>query len=432
MRPATDSAARLTRNVFWTVLTCSAAVHGLGCARLEQFRTGDRPVLGALGSERGKASGKDGGSAAAAKPVDTYAQALREKKAQSDRALLAERSAGGTAAADSESLAQLETEQPSRRSSAGAARRAATDAAPLRVTLQPPVSLEEGQTVLAASRSDEPTGWQSPKTALEDRDPPLRRTATVPPRPEEREQPPIAAASLVNGARTRLDQLGNYQVQLNRQERVGGKLLPVEDVLLSVRRSPKAVRLEWPDGPHKGREVIYSASENGGLMQVNMADSLVPARMSLRPDSPLVMSNSRHPITEAGFDGVLANLEQAIQGEKAGSPTGGIVKYGGRVEADGLDHPCDKLVRVTPSGETWVVFLDPETKLPALVQGNAPDGSLLERYRFLNVKGDVPALAQADAFDAARRWGPPKGLLSRLARPTTGTSKPAASETVVR
>ena len=42
--------------------------------------------------------------------------------------------------------------------------------------------------------------------------------------------------------------------------------------------------LEWPNGPHKRREVLYSASENGGLMHVNMADSLLPVpRLSLPP-----------------------------------------------------------------------------------------------------------------------------------------------------
>ena len=65
-------------------------------------------------------------------------------------------------------------------------------------------------------------------------------------------------------ARARLDALSSYQVELNRQERVGKTLLEPEDVLLSIRRSPKAVRLEWVDGPQKGREVIYGGPRTAG------------------------------------------------------------------------------------------------------------------------------------------------------------------------
>ena len=80
-------------------------------------------------------------------------------------------------------------------------------------------------------------------------------------------------------------------------------------------------------------------------------------------------------------------------------------------------------MRVLPDGETWVVYLDPETKLPSLFQGTAPDGNLLERYVFRDLKADLPDLAAADAFDPEARWGPSKGLFGRIARspeePTT-------------
>ena len=52
--------------------------------------------------------------------------------------------------------------------------------------------------------------------------------------------------------RRELASIKTYQVRLTRQERIGESLQPPEDVVLSIRRSPKAVRLEWPDGPHQG------------------------------------------------------------------------------------------------------------------------------------------------------------------------------------
>ena len=96
---------------------------------------------------------------------------------------------------------------------------------------------------------------------------------------------------------------------MTRVERVGGQLQTEDDVLLSIRRKPKAVRLEWTSGPSKGREVIYSTTLNDRTMYVNMANSPFPMpRMSIAVDSPLAMRNSRHPITEAGFDTILDNL----------------------------------------------------------------------------------------------------------------------------
>jgi hypothetical protein len=204
---------------------------------------------------------------------------------------------------------------------------------------------------------------------------------------------------------------------MTRQERVGESLQPQEDVVLSIRRAPKAVRLEWREGSHKGREVIYAAGENGGLMHVNMADSLVPVpRMSLAADSPIAQRTSRHPITEAGFDSIVDRLEHALRRSEEHSPGAGRLSYGGREPVEPGGPACDKIVCVADSGETWLVYLDAQTQLPALVQESGPAGELLERYRFRDVKTDVAELAESTAFNPDARWGAPKGLLQRFAR----------------
>jgi hypothetical protein len=233
--------------------------------------------------------------------------------------------------------------------------------------------------------------------------------------------------AVVASARARLNALRNYQVRINRQERVGDRLLPAEDVVLSIRRDPKAIRLEWPEGPHKGREVIYCADAHGGLMHVNMADAPVPVqRLTLPPDSPLILSNSRHPITEAGFETILDHLEAALAASRSGSPAGGRLTDAGLEQPVPLERPCQKLVQVKPSGETWVVYIDPQSHLPALVQANAANGDLLERYIFRDPRPDRPELTEAAAFDPDRRWGPAQGLLQRLAKAVGTETKPAA------
>jgi hypothetical protein len=235
--------------------------------------------------------------------------------------------------------------------------------------------------------------------------------------PGAREVVPAATVeTVVADARKRLDALACYQVEINRQERVGDQLQEAEDVVLSIRRDPRAVRLEWRKGPHQGREVIYSVKETQGMMRINMADASLPIpRLTLPPDSPLILRTSRHPITEAGFDTILGNLERTLGENKAGDQSHGRISYDGPEQPAPLDHPCHKIVRVTASGETWQIYLDPESRLPAMVQAQAANGDLLERYCFRNVLPDPPELASADAFDPDRRWGEPKGLLSRLA-----------------
>jgi hypothetical protein len=232
------------------------------------------------------------------------------------------------------------------------------------------------------------------------------------------------ARSVVARARAAVEAMNTYQVQLNRQERVGDVLQPAEDVQLSIRRSPRAVRLEWTAGSHKGREAIYSASEPGALLHVHMGDSPIPVpNLSMAPDSVMVMKNSRHPITEAGFDAIVKTLEMGLSAPAAGS----TLSYIGVETPPAVGRPCHKIERHNAAGETWLVYLDAQTALPAMVEGTAASGDLLERYRFLDVRPNLPDLASADAFDPSKRWPSvvSGGLLGRLARATVGDAKSA-------
>ncbi len=222
---------------------------------------------------------------------------------------------------------------------------------------------------------------------------------------------PQATTRLIAEARSALDAMTTYQLALNRQERVNGNLLPAEDLIMSIRRSPQAARLTWSDGPHRGREVLYRADEPGGQMHVNMADSKFPMpRLALAPDSPMVMKNSRHPITSAGLDPVIASLEQA---NRAGT----LVDLGMQTPPQ-VHEPLHVLLRTTPEGDVWHAYLDPANHLPVLVECQARNGDLLERYQFNNIQPDPPELASNGAFDPDVRWGAPRGLFGRMATKT--------------
>ena len=276
----------------------------------------------------------------------------------------------------------------------GAAIRPAESADPSSagVSLQPPASLD--------ARSTSRASLGVPNAS--------RLLASAERRPVA--SPDANPAQLVAGARAALDGMANYQVSLHRQERVNGSLLPEEDVILAIRREPRAVRLTWTDGSNRGREVLYRADDPGGQMQIKMANPALP-RLSLSPESPMVMRNSRHPVTEAGFDSLVEGLELALK-----APADGELSSVGLEAAEGLEapHPC--LARKTPSGETWKVYLDPRTHLPSLVLAVDARGELLERHRFRDVRPNLPELATAEAFDANARWGQPRGLFGRMAK----------------
>lgn len=252
--------------------------------------------------------------------------------------------------------------------------------------------------------------------------PPPLLTEAPKPEPETAKQkaadPAIAQIrALVQAGRDSLAKIGTYQVAMNRQERVGDGLLPAEDVLLSIRREPKAVRLEWPSGPHKGREVLYSAAEPGGMMHINMADSVLPLpKMTMAPDSPMVMKNSRHPITEAGLDAIVDRLDDSVKPHEAGNAGSETLTYGGIVTPAEVGRPCHKITRLTAGGESWTIYLDASSCIPTYVEEVAAGGELLERYAFRDLIADPPALADAAAFDPERRWGGPRGLLGRIAK----------------
>jgi hypothetical protein len=223
-------------------------------------------------------------------------------------------------------------------------------------------------------------------------------------------------------------------MKVSRVERVGGQLQPQEEIALSVRSEPKAVRLEWSEGANKGREVIYSSLLDPRMLYVHSGNSAIPLpSIKIAIDSPLVMKNSRHSITEAGLDTIVSNLRAAERHEGEGdSKSRDKLEYQGRERPPGLDDDCDHFVVRTESGELWNFFLDRKSNLPRMVTGEDRRGELIERYVYRDITANPPDLALADAFEPEKRWGDTKGLLSRLARAATGAEVPGNSQSRTR
>jgi hypothetical protein len=414
---ATDSAWTSPARWFLVFFGMTACVANVGCAKLRSYTQGESPPMVGAAAPFGTKE------PAGVPRGDLYASQVGKGISQS-RTLLAqerakaERERASTPKEDDTTLVRS-TEHPTAPPDQVPP---ADPNSPLQVALQPPVNLP-------------PRNPDLPPV-LGEADKPAATTAPLAPAPaqpgglasQDKNTTDLSAIkSVLADSRSRLETMASYQVTIKRQERVANNLLPAEEVLLSIRRKPKAVRLEWPDGANKGREVLYSANSKDGKMHVKMpSNTLVPVPpLALAPDSPMVMRSSRHPITEAGFDTIIEDLEKNVaQSAAGGTVAGGKLTYGGLENPGQLERPAHKLVRVTPTGETWVVFIDPKSNLPVLVQGTAANGDLLERYLFGEPTTNPSELLSADAFDPERRWGKPAGLFSRLAR--AGGAKPAA------
>lgn len=408
MTPAMDSARHTQIRRAWIWVGLLLCVADTGCARMSSFRPSANhppalapPMLGAKSQTRSQSPS----------PPESYAQVLNRGQAQSE-ALLARnqgvetRTTAAPPGSYTRRILEAELAAKAARDAPGAfAPAPSAPKLPVDVAELPPVTIDPLPTPAPA-----PSTASAPaSTPTEAGDPPVKEVR-----------------ALIAAARARLAPLTTYQVQITRQERVGETLQPVENIVLSVRRDPKAIRIEWPDGPHKGREVLYSA-DDPATMHVNMADAIVPLVMKLPLDSPRVRDSSRHPISEAGLDVLVDNLVKTVESVEAGGPNASRLSLSGPETPEGLDRPCHTITEVRPDGETWVVHIDVETALPTLVQANAPNGDLLERYSFRDVQADLPALAVADAFDPGRWKRQGGGLLERLARSTGSGTKPTAT-----
>ena len=376
MRAATVSVVRHRVRLFLAGIAFAACLSGTGCARVRSFRQDKGPAFGT------DVAARDSSDRRGAKTADLYA----------DRFIGTPPVPRETAEADTPERKVPEATQPPK------------------VALRAPIELP-------AFTKPEPADPGPVKRA--EADPKSTAVASNGAKPAwstpAESRTGLTLETVLGTCRGKLNALDTYQVSMNHQERVSGKLNPAENVLMSIKRNPKSVRLEWREGANQGREVLYAADQGNGLMHVRMGGNALLPRISMAPDSPMATHNSRHPITEAGFDTILERMEEGLKLSRSGT-TSDRITYDGLKAPEGVDKVCHKIERVTSDGETWQVYLDPKSFLPVLVRASATNGDLLEQYVYGETTISPADLASAEAFNADARWGPAKGLFSRLAK----------------
>jgi hypothetical protein len=133
-------------------------------------------------------------------------------------------------------------------------------------------------------------------------------------------------------------------------------------------------------------------------------------RMSLSPDSILVKSSTRHPITDAGIGAGIDKIGAVIALAERGDRKVGTLSVIGPVARSEFEKPAMALEHAMPAGydhsmprggKRWYYF-DPATGLPTLIIAKDDRGQEVEYYRYDRLQPNVKL--DDNDFDPEKLW----------------------------
>lgn len=222
-----------------------------------------------------------------------------------------------------------------------------------------------------------------------------------------REHPLVPALKMARESLDVLQKVRDYQCDFTRREFVNNQLV-AQQTFLRLRHQPFSVYMKFID-PAPGREVLYVAGKNEGKLLAHEASGLssLVGTISLPVNSPTVMAETRHPITQTGMKKLIELVIQQWELESKYGETD--VKYypnakigGAECEVIEVSHPQPR--KQFPFHRTRV-FFEKNTRLPVRVENygfpvaanqNPP---LIEEYTYTNIRLNT-GLTDAD-FDQA-------------------------------
>ena len=194
--------------------------------------------------------------------------------------------------------------------------------------------------------------------------------------------------------------LDTYTARFEKQERIGGRLRPLEEVEVTIREDPLSVRMRWVGRIDRGKDALYVEDENDDRLRVYTGHKSVKMRLNLDPDGDTAMKGNRHPMTDMGLLTLARGLLQGA-GESAPAAKESF-HYLGRSRLLGREV---RLVgrRTFAAGDAppqHVLYaLDAERGFPLMAVRYDGDGRLVELYRYRNVNPAVKVPDQVFDFD---------------------------------
>ncbi len=209
--------------------------------------------------------------------------------------------------------------------------------------------------------------------------------------------------------------LDSYLLRLRRREVVHGQNHPEEVMLCKFRKEPWSVYFKWLGPEAKGREVVYVKGAYGNMIHSLTAAGDVPflpagKRFNVSPDSFLVKSKSRYPITDAGLGPLIDRFGRLAAAFEQGDMREGTAKYLGQLKRPEFDTMVEAVMQVLPPksdpnlprGGQRLWFFDPAIHLPVLVITQDETGREVEYY--CHDRFQFPVRLDDDDFNPEVLW----------------------------
>lgn len=224
--------------------------------------------------------------------------------------------------------------------------------------------------------------------------------ATTTGAPTQAVSPMDAPVRLIHEAQQAYQHVQDYTCLLIKQERINGRMPPLNVMEMKVRTQPFSVYLRWiQPRTEAGQEVCYVAGRNDGKMRVHAKGLLgTVGFISLDPNDPRARQSSRRSITEAGIGNMIERFARAWEEERRTNMTTQV----NVAEYEYNHRRCTRVETIHPTNPDGhflyyrdVIFFDKETHLPIRLEfydwpRQAGDsGQLVEVYSFANMRLNV-------------------------------------------
>lgn len=195
-----------------------------------------------------------------------------------------------------------------------------------------------------------------------------------------------------------------YTARFEKQERIDGRLWPLERMEVTIREDPLSVRMRWVGQVDAGKDVLYVEGENDDRARVYTGHRAVKMHLNLDPDGPLAMKGNRHPVTDVGLVTLARGLLHSA-GESAPARKESF-RYLGRSRL--LGREVELVGRRTFPGrhrphEYMLYALDADRGFPLMAVRYGRDGRLVELYRYRRVNLKAKAPGKVFDFDTVGR-----------------------------
>lgn len=203
----------------------------------------------------------------------------------------------------------------------------------------------------------------------------------------------------IDEAQAAYDRVTNYTAIFHKQQRVEGKLLPEETILVKFRK-PASLYMKWIREPYGGSELIYVEGWNDNKVRAHRGGLLRLITRNLSPRDAGLMKDNLRPVTDTGIGFLLAAVANHVRQSTAGeglrfSEPSEQTLYGRKTQMLELVLPEAHVTE--HGGRKLLVYRDVENRLFIAIKVYDRNGELVESYSYERLDLD-PQLTTAD-FD---------------------------------